>query len=116
MPTREFAIRQAAKRIPTATLRGRAAEAARRGRRQLALLVPLLAGVIVAYGYRRELLGVDKPARIAVAAILILLGGAVARNVGRLMQPWLERRLEPGTAGMAGFVLQLATLAIAALI
>jgi small-conductance mechanosensitive channel len=54
--------------------------------------------------------------RIAVAAILILLGGAVARNVGRLMQPWLERRLEPGTAGMAGFVLQLATLATAALI
>jgi small conductance mechanosensitive channel len=116
MPTREFAIRQAARRLPAGALRARAADAARRGRRQLALLLPLLAGVIVAYGYRRELLGVDKPARIAVAAILILLGGAVARNVGRLMQPWLERRLEPGTAGMAGFVLQLATLAIAALI
>jgi small-conductance mechanosensitive channel len=116
MPTQEFVIRQAAKRMPTAALRGRAKEAARRGRRQLALLLPLLAGVLVAYGSRQELLGVDQPARIAVAAILILLGAAVARNVGRLLQPGLERRLEPATAGMAGFIVQLATLAVAALI
>jgi hypothetical protein len=40
MPTREFAIRQAAKRIPAGALRARAADAARRGRRQLALLLP----------------------------------------------------------------------------
>jgi len=116
MPTREFAIRQAAKRIPAAALRSRAREAARRGRRQLALLLPVLAGLIVAYGYRRQLLGVDEPVRIAVAAILILLGWAVARNVGRLMQPWLEHRLEPGTAGVAGFLAQLTTLAVAALV
>jgi small-conductance mechanosensitive channel len=115
MPTREFAIRQAARR-PAAGLRGRAAEAARRARRQLALLVPLVAGLILAYAYRRELLGVDEPARIAVAAILILLGGAVARNVGRSIQPLLERRMEPGTAGMTGFIVQLATLAVAALV
>jgi small conductance mechanosensitive channel len=116
MPTREFTIRQTARRSPAAALRGRAADAARRARRQLALLVPLVGGLIVAYAYRRELLGVDEPVRIGVAAILILLGGAVARNVGRVMQPWLERRLEPGTAGMTGFIVQLTTLAIAALV
>ena len=104
-------IRQAARRLPAAQIRSAASEAARRGRRQFALLVPLLAGVIVAYGYRKQLLGVDEPVRIAVAAILILLGwGSVARNVGRLLQPWFDRRLEPGTAGMTGFVVQLATL------
>ena len=116
MPTKEFVIRQAARRTPTVALRERAADAARRGRRQLALLVPLLAGVLVAYGSRQELLGVDQPARIAVATILILLGAAVARNVGRLLQPSLERRLEPATAGMAGFIVQLTTLAVAALV
>jgi small conductance mechanosensitive channel len=116
MPTREFAIRQAARRLPAAQIRSAATEAARRGRRQLALLVPLLAGVIVAYGYRRQLLGVDEPVRIAVAAILILLGWSVARNVGRLLQPWFDSRLEPGTAGMTGFFVQLVTLATAALV
>jgi small conductance mechanosensitive channel len=80
------------------------------------MLVPLLAAVIIAYSYRRELLGVDKPVRIAVAAILVLLGWAVARNVGRVLQPRLDARLDPGTAGVAGFVIQLATLAIGALV
>lgn len=116
MPTREFALRQAARRIPAASLRGAAAEAARRGRRQLALLLPLLGGLIVAYLNRRELFGVDKPARIAVAAILILIGAGVARNAGRLMQPLLERRLEPATAGMTAFALQLVTLVTVALV
>jgi small conductance mechanosensitive channel len=79
-------------------------------------LLPLVAGLIVAYGYRKQLVGVDQPVRIGVAAILILLGWAVARNVARLLQPWFDRRLEPGTAGMTGFVVQLATLATAALV
>jgi small conductance mechanosensitive channel len=114
--TREHVIRQAARRAPTAALRRRAADAARRGRRQLAMLVPALAGLLVAYAYRNQLFGVDKPVRIGVAAVLILLGWAVARNVGRLAQPRLDQRLEPGTAGILGFVVQLTTLATAALV
>src|SRR3954454_2993442 len=115
-PTREHVIRQAARRTPATALRARAAEAARRGRRQLAMLVPVLAGLLVAYAYRKSLFGVDKPVRIAVATVLILLGWGVARNVGRLAQPRLERRLEPGTAGILGFVVQLATLCALALV
>jgi small conductance mechanosensitive channel len=115
-PTREFAIRQAARRIPAAALRTRAADAARRGRRQLTLLVPVLAGLLVAYANRTELFGVDEPVRIGVAAVLILLGWAVARNVGRLVQPRLDQRMDAGTAGILGFVVQLCTLAVAALV
>jgi small-conductance mechanosensitive channel len=114
--TREHVIRQTARRIPAAAIRARAADAARRGRRQLAMLVPVLAGLLVAYAYRRELFGVDKPVRIAVAAVLILLGWGVARNVGRMAQPRLERRLEAGTAGILGFVVQLVTLLALALV
>ena len=114
--TREHVIRQTARRIPAGAIRARAADAARRGRRQLAMLVPVLAGLLVAYAYRRELFGVDKPVRIAVAAVLILLGWGVARNVGRMAQPRLERRLEPGTAGILGFVVQLVTLLALALV
>jgi small conductance mechanosensitive channel len=116
MPTREFTIRQHARRIQGRALRARARDAARRGRRQLTLLLPLIGAVILAYSYRRELLGVDKPVRIAVAAILVLLGWAVARNVGRVLQPRLESRLAPATAGIAGFVIQLITLAAGALV
>jgi small-conductance mechanosensitive channel len=114
--TREHVIRQVTSRRSPAALRRRAAEAARRGRRQLTMLVPALAGVLVAYAYRNQLFGVDKPVRIGVAAVLILLGWAVARNVGRLVQPRLDQRLEPGTAGILGFVVQLTTLAAAALV
>jgi small conductance mechanosensitive channel len=116
MPTREFAIRQHARRITPGALRAHATEAARRGRRQLTLLLPLLVVLILAYSYRRELLGVDEPVRIAVAASLVFLGWGVARNVGRLLQPHLESRLEPATAGIAGFIIQLTTLAIGALV
>jgi small-conductance mechanosensitive channel len=114
-PTREHVVRQTARRTPAA-LRSRAADAARRGRRQLTMMVPLLAGLLVAYAYRKALFGVDKPVRIAVAAVLILLGWSVARNVGRMAQPRLDRRLEPGTAGLLGFVLQLVTLVVLGLV
>jgi small conductance mechanosensitive channel len=114
-PTREHVIRETARRGSAAALAARAADAARRGRRRLAMLLPALIGVLVAYAYRNELFGVDKPIRIAVAAVLILLGWAVARNVGRMAQPRLESRLEPATAGILGFVVQLMTLSVAAL-
>jgi small-conductance mechanosensitive channel len=91
-------------------LRIQAAEAAKRARRQLLLLVPLLIGVLVAYAYRIELFGTDKPVRFATAAALILIGWSVAHNLGQAFEPRMERRLGPGAAGVTGFVLRLATL------
>jgi small conductance mechanosensitive channel len=115
-PNRGSAIRQRMRRIPADALRSQAAEAARRSRRQLALLMPLLAIVALAYAYRRELFGVDEPVRLATAAVLVVLGWSVARNLARLVQPRLARGLDPGTAGVAGFTVQLLLLAFAVLI
>jgi small conductance mechanosensitive channel len=109
-------IRQRMRRIPTSTLRAQAAEAARRARRQLALLVPLLAIVGVAYAYRRELFGADEPVRLATAAVLVVVGWSVARNFARAIQPRLTRGLDPGTAGVAGFTIQLLLLGFAVLV
>jgi small conductance mechanosensitive channel len=104
------------RRLPAATLRAQALEAARRARRQLALLIPLLAIVALAYAYRRELFGVDEPVRLATAAVLIVLGWSLARNLARLVQPRLTRGLDPSTAGVTAFAVQLLLLAFTVLI
>jgi small conductance mechanosensitive channel len=109
-------IRQRMSRIPTSALRAQAAEAARRARRQLALLLPLLVVVGVAYAYRRELFGIDEPVRLATAIVLVVLGWSVARNIARLLQPRLTRGLDPGTVGVVGFTVQLLMLTFAVLI
>jgi small conductance mechanosensitive channel len=93
-----------------------AAEAARRARRQLALLVPLLGILALAFAYRREVFGIDRPIRLVTAVALAVLGWALARNIVRLLQPRLTRGLDPSTAGVAGFLIQLVTLACAILI
>jgi small conductance mechanosensitive channel len=48
--------------------------------------------------------------------LLILLGWALARSLGRGFAPMLYRRLEPGTAGTIGFLLRLLTIVIAAVV
>ena len=50
-------------REATAAIRAQAAEAARRGRRQLIVLVPLLAALLAVFTYRRELFGLDREIR-----------------------------------------------------
>jgi len=102
--TRGAAFRQAA------SLRAQAAEAAQRARRHLLILVPLLAGLVVAYAFRIELFGADRPVRYATAAALCVLGWAFSANVGRAFQPHLGGRLDPGAAGVVGFLVRLLTL------
>lgn len=88
--------------------------AARRARRQALVLLPMLAGVLVAYSYRSELFGsaLDTPVRIATAVVLVILGWAFARDVGEAVGPDLFRRMAPGTAGTIGFLLRLATVLV----
>jgi small-conductance mechanosensitive channel len=87
--------------------------AARRARVEALLLVPLFAGVLLAYTYREQLLGLDMPVRLATVVLLVVLGWAIARDVGRAVGPELFRRMDPGTAGTVGFLIRLATIAIA---
>jgi small conductance mechanosensitive channel len=90
--------------------------AARKARRQAAVLVPMFAGVIVLYRYRMDLFGVDLPIRIVTVVALVILGWTAARDIGRAAGPTLFRRLDPGTAGTVGFLIRLATIGIAILV
>lgn len=82
----------------------------------MALLLPLIAAVVLAYAYRDRLFGLDLPIRIACVVALVILGWAFAMNLGRAIGPMLMKRLEPGTAGTAGFLIRLAALAITVLV
>jgi small conductance mechanosensitive channel len=97
-------------------LRAQAIEAGRRSRRQLLILSPLLAAIVLAYLYRKELFGVDQPVRLATAGALVVLGWAFARNLGRALQPRLVQRLDPGAAGLTSFLVRLATLVVILLV
>ncbi|HXE45206.1 MAG TPA: mechanosensitive ion channel family protein [Conexibacter sp.] len=89
-------------------------QAARRARREALVLLPLLAAVLVAYAYRGQLFGrdLDKLVRTLTAVVLVALGWAFARDLGRVVGPDLMRRMDPGTAGTVGFLLRLATVAV----
>src|SRR5262245_31825770 len=82
---------------------------ARRAWQQLAVLVPLAAGVWVLYGYRRSLFGTDVPVRIAAGIVLLILGWASARAAAQVAAPALTRR-GFAIAGPIGFVVRLTTL------
>ncbi|MFL5827787.1 MAG: mechanosensitive ion channel family protein [Thermoleophilaceae bacterium] len=97
-------------------LRQQASARARRARRELFLLVPVLIGTIVAYQYRKQLFGLDAPIRVAAAIVLVIVGWAMARALGRALGPSLFRRMDAGTAGTVGFLIRLVTIAFAVLI
>ena len=99
-----------------ATLRAQALAAGRRARRQLLVLIPLLVVVVLAYVFRKEVFGLDRPIRLATAATLVVIGWALARNLGRALQPYFVRRLDPGAAGVAGFLVRLLTLIFTVLV
>jgi small conductance mechanosensitive channel len=91
-------------------LREQAAARARRARTQVALLVPLIAAVVLAYSHRRALFGMDMPVRVASVIALVILGWSLAMNLGRAVGPTLLRRLDPGTAGTVDFLIRLIAL------
>src|SRR3954451_117007 len=86
------------------------ARAVRRARIQLLVLIPIGIATYVAYKHREALFGVDTPARFIAAVILLAVGWQVARDFGRSMGPVLFRRMDPGTAGTAGFLMRLLTI------
>src|SRR3954471_14499943 len=92
------------------------ANAARRAKWELIALIPLLLATIVAYLERERIFGVDTPVRIVAAIVMVALGWALARDLGRFTAPALFRRMDPATAGTAGFLIRLTFLVVAAVV
>jgi small-conductance mechanosensitive channel len=97
-------------------VREHAARRAQRARVQIALLLPLIVAVVLAYSNRESLFGLDMPVRIASTAALVVLGWSFAASLGRAIGPTLLRRLEPGTAGTVAFLIRLLTLVMSVVI
>ena len=91
------------------------AKKARRAKWELLVIVPLFALTLVAYFERESIFGVDAPVRIAAAIVMVALGWALARDLGRFTAPALFRRMDPATAGTAGFLIRFAFLVVAAI-
>jgi small conductance mechanosensitive channel len=101
--------------------------AVRRARWEALLLAVLFVGVVVLYEHRYSLLGLDKrghgqlawlttPVDLVTVVVLLILGWAIARDVGRAFGPALFRRMDPAAAGTLGFVIRLATVAAALIV
>lgn len=97
------------------------ARAVRRARAELIVLGTLFAGVILLFDNRHEIFGnaidgLDAPIRAVTVLVLVILGWWLARDVGRGLGPALLRRMDPATAGTAGFLIRLFTVAATALV
>ncbi len=91
------------------------ARRARRAKWELAALIPLFALTLGAYVERERIFGVDTPVRVAAAVVMVILGWALARDLGRFTAPTLFRRMDPATAGTAGFLIRLVFIVVAAI-
>lgn len=95
---------------------------ARRARLEALLLAGLFVGIVVLWHNRGDIIDkatlkqIETPLAIIVVVALLVLGWAVARDVGRGLKPALFRRMEPATAGSVGFLIRLFTVAIALLV
>ncbi|WP_051222351.1 mechanosensitive ion channel domain-containing protein [Conexibacter woesei] len=117
-PRRRRRDARAPSRLEAGIARQLSRRAVKRARIQLLVLAPAVAGVLLVYHYRIELFGRqwDTVVRVITAVALVALGWQVARDVGRSLGPALFRRLEPATAGTAGFVIRLATMVAAVIL
>jgi small-conductance mechanosensitive channel len=116
MPLRRPHFDAAARTARARQLTWQTAQRARRAKRQLLLIVPLILATVAAYIWREELFGSDEPVRIVAAFVLVGLGWALARDVGRAAAPSLFERVDPATAGTVGFLIRLTFLGIAVLV
>ena len=86
---------------------------AKRARGGVVVLAALIAGVLILFTNRGALFpGLGTYVRVATVAALVILGWWMARSLGRGLAPALFRRMEPGTAGIVGFLIRLATIVV----
>jgi small-conductance mechanosensitive channel len=94
----------------------------RRARREAAVIVLAIVAVLVAYAYRDDILGktalktLQTPIQIGTVIVLVALGWALARDIGKAAGPTFMRRMDPATAGTVGFLIRLVTIAITLLV
>ncbi len=111
----------------------------KRARLEVLVLLPLFVAIVTIYHNRVSLFGKEVPAytdahhvfhpahkylepaletpiTIVTVLLLVTLGWAIARDVGRGLGPALFRRLDPATAGTVGFLIRLATVVIALIV
>jgi small conductance mechanosensitive channel len=103
----------------------------KRARVEALVLVALFVGVVILYDNRVSLLGsagrhghaakelepaLETPVTVVAVVALVILGWAIARDVGRGLGPPLFRRLDPATAGTVGFLIRLMTIVLAVLV
>jgi small conductance mechanosensitive channel len=83
----------------------------------LVVAIVALVATLVVYSHRRQIApGYGEWFRIGTVIVLIIVGSAAIHWLSRSLQPRLYRRLDPATAGTAGFVFRLlATLAVVVL-
>jgi small-conductance mechanosensitive channel len=108
--------------------------AVKRARLEALLLVPLFIGIVALYDNRASLFGthvaavtegphqhgaydyleksLDTPVTVVTVIALVILGWAIARDLGRGVGPALFRRMDPATAGTVGFLVRLATIVL----
>jgi small-conductance mechanosensitive channel len=100
----------------------------KRARLEAIVLVPLFVAVVVVFDHRVSIFGAAsrhgagahelEPAmetlvRVLTVVALLILGWAMARDIGRSFGPALFRRLDPATAGTVGFLIRLTTVIVA---
>jgi small conductance mechanosensitive channel len=96
--------------------------AVKRAQREAAVLLPLLIGVLVIFGARNAIFGhktastYQLPIRIVTVVTLLILGWAIARDIGKVAAPTFFRRMDPAMAGTVGFIVRLVTLGITILL
>lgn len=114
-------------------------KAARRARIEAIVLVPIFLAIVVIYDNRKSIFGttttrlervnghlehvavaknpgLETIIQVVVVVALVILGWAIARDIGRGVGPALFRRMEPSTAGTVGFLVRLLTLIIAVIV
>src|SRR3954452_13975488 len=90
---------------------------AKRARGNVVVLAALIAGVLILFSNRGTLFpGLRTYVRIATVAALVILGWCMARALGRGLVPALFGRMEPGTAGIVGFLIRLGTIVLVTIV
>jgi len=90
----------------------------RRSRRRAVVLILAFIAVVVVYDNYQNWFGVNVNGTwstvIQIVAVILLLGlgWAIARDIGRIAGPTFFRRMDPGTAGTVGFLVRLVTVVI----